>query len=63
MLPRLRQQRIHQRVVEVSVLRLELLPIDGHLDRIGVQIFNGGQTLGSVAGQALELFTCAPSIR
>ena len=63
MLARLGQQRVDHGVVELPRLRLELFPVDRNLDRVDVQIFHGGPTFGSMAGQALELCTCAPNIR
>src|SRR5256885_168829 len=39
-LARLRQQSVHHRVVEMSLLGFELLPVDGDLKRVGVQRFN-----------------------
>jgi len=48
----LRENTVDLRVVELTLLGLELLPVNGNL-----------QCIGSVAGQSLELLACAPSIR
>ena len=38
----LRENTVDLRVVELTLPGLELLPIDGNLQCIGVQVFNGG---------------------
>jgi hypothetical protein len=37
---RLRNDRIDSGIVELSRLVLEFLPVDGYLERVGVQVFN-----------------------
>ena len=64
MLARLRQQRVEEGEIELASSRLDLLPGDRALRRVLAWSRSiTGQTLGSIAGQLLELFTCAPSIR
>ena len=58
---------IHQQVdvgeVEAAWLWLHLLPVDGRLHGVDVEIFEGCPGLGKRAGQELELLICAPRMR